>query len=382
MKRLPGILFLLFFAINLSVAQEDLKIIHGPYIQNVSETGATVIFMTNALVVSGVMIRSGNKEFELIQNSDDGLFNVGSNIHKVKINNLVPGTLYEYKLFACEIIDYKPYRCELGDTIISDTFKFKTFEAGKKKINFTVFCDIHDRSEKLGKYLDSNDIQNQDCYFLNGDIMGHIEEENQIFTSFLDTCVDRFASEIPFFYVRGNHETRGKFARELKNYLDLPDGRYYYAFNLGPVRFIVLDGGEDKPDDNVEYSGLVDFDKYRQEELSWLKKEVKSDEFNNAIYKVVIIHMPILKHEKSWHGMAFLAEYFGPVLQETGIDLMISGHTHRNAWIEAKDSGFGYPILISSNNNFIEASVNEQEISLILKDLNGEIETQYLVDKD
>ena len=155
------------------------------------------------------------------------------------------------------------------------------------------------------------------------------------------------------------------------------DDKYYYAQTLGPVRFLVLDGGEDKPDTSNEYSGLVDFDSYRYQELEWLKKEVAGDEFKNAPFKIVIIHMPIIENKKNWHGMAFLAQHFGPVLEEAGIDLMISGHTHRNAWIDSDKSGFGYPIMISSNNHFIEAEVDLEEISLLLKDINGNVEAKY-----
>jgi UDP-2,3-diacylglucosamine pyrophosphatase LpxH len=377
-------LLLLSLCIINGLAQEnnDLIITHGPYIQNVTKTGATIVFSTNKLVVPGVLINSNNDSFELVQNSHDGLIDVGDNLHKVRIENLKPGNNYEYRLFAREILNYRAYNCTFGDTLISKTFNFRTIEPNKESVNFTVFCDVHDRAGKLSAYLDHNDITKQDCYFLNGDIMGHIEEESQLYSSFLDTCVSRFASEKPFYYIRGNHETRGSFARNLKNYLDLPDDKYYYAFTMGPVRFIAIDSGEDKPDNSKEYSGLVDFDRFRFEELEWLKKEVESDDFKKARYKIVLVHMPIIKSKKNWYGMAFLAEHFGPVLKDANIDLMISGHTHRNRWIKAEKSGFNYPVLISSNNNFIEAEVNNESISIILKDIDGNIEKRYTIAKD
>jgi hypothetical protein len=80
--------------------------------------------------------------------------------------------------------------------------------------------------------------------------------------------------------------------------------------------------------------------------------------------------------------MAFLAEHFGPVLQEAGIDLMISGHTHRNAWIQADKSGFGYPIIISSNNHFVEAEAGADGIFLKLKDLDGKVVSEYDLKND
>ena len=187
--------------------------------------------------------------------------------------------------------------------------------------------------------------------------------------------------EKPFFYARGNHETRGKFARELINYLDLPNDKYYYAQTIGDTRFIVLDGGEDKPDTTEAYSGLVNFDKYRLEELEWLKKEVAGDDYKSASFKIVIVHMPIYINETNWYGMEFMAEHFGPVLKNAGIDLMISGHRHRNQWVKKKESGFDYPVIVSSNNNYIEAEVNENRILIYLKDLEGNIVDKYVIGK-
>lgn len=382
--KLSILLFALLIISNSSWAQENIALAfsHGPYLQNVTETSVTICFNTNKLVVPGVLIKLGNKDFELKVSSTDGLVNVGNHIHKVRIENLKPGQQYEYKLVATEINEYHPYKVVFGDTLISKSYSFKTFDRTAKVVDFTVFCDIHDKAAKLAKYLDSNTIEDQDCYFLNGDILGHIEEEAQVYSSFLDTCISRFASEKPFFYARGNHETRGKFARQLINYLDLPDNKYYYGLTIGNTRFVVLDSGEDKPDTEEVYAGLADFDYYRLKELEWLKKEVISEEFVNAQFKIVIVHMPVIKNKKNWYGMKFLAEHFGPVLKESKIDLMISGHTHKNAWIKSNKSGFGYPVIISSNNNYIEAQVNKNKLFIYLKDLDGKVVGEYMVEKE
>lgn len=239
-----------------------------------------------------------------------------------------------------------------------------------------MFCDVHDDAAKLGRYLAQNDIQNQDFYFLNGDILGHIDDEQQIYDSFLDTCISQFAQNIPFVYARGNHETRGAFARNLKNYLALKNDSYYFAFSHGPARFVVLDGGEDKPDSNKEYSGMADFDVYREKQLEWLLDEVASPDFEEAKLKIVVIHMPIIKHTDNWYGMEQLAKHYGPVLKDAGIDLMISGHTHDNEWIKANKSGFGYPVIICSNKHFLEVKIKADTIELIIKDQKGKVEIE------
>ncbi len=358
---------------------EKLRITHGPYLQNVTNHAATIIFTTNKLVVPGVYLRPDQGDFKLVRNSTDGMIDIGDDIHKIRITGLQPGKTYEYKLFAKEIIQLQPYSCKYGDSLVSETFRFKMPVPGAREIRFTVFNDVHDKAAMLDRFLDGNDIEDQDFYLLNGDIISYLQDENQPYQSFLDVCVKRFATEKPFFYVRGNHETRGRYARQLKNYLDLPGDKFYYSLDEGPVHFTVLDGGEDKPDSSKEYFGLARYDSYRLEQLEWLKNEVKSERFKKAVFRVVVVHMPIIERKDNWHGMAFLAKYYGPVLQEAGIDLMISGHTHKNAWIEPDQSGFGYPVMISSNLNFIEAMANHEKIELKLKDIHGRVVREYTV---
>lgn len=174
---------LLFLSINFGFAQNNSSIItHGPYLQNVSDTAATIVFTTNKLVVPGVEITSKNGESRFVRNSHDGLINIGNNIHKVRINNLLPGHEYRYRVFAQEYTEqptYKitngdtvvhNYKYSPGDTVVSQYFHFKSFSPDINPLYFTVFCDLHDRPEQLSEYLNSNDIEKQSCYFFNGDI--------------------------------------------------------------------------------------------------------------------------------------------------------------------------------------------------------------------
>src|SRR5699024_8608909 len=101
--------------------------------------------------------------------------------------------------------------------------------------------------------------------------------EAQIVQHLIEPCTAIFASEIPFIMSRGNHETRGAFRREFKQYFSYPTNKYYFSFKQGPVYWVVLDTGEDKPDDHPVYGGVVDFDSYRQEQVDWLTKVVTSE---------------------------------------------------------------------------------------------------------
>ena len=223
----------------------------------------------------------------------------------------------------------------------------------------------------MASYLKNGNPAEEDLYFFNGDMVEFLQETDELFSGFIDTAVAYFAKQKPFYFARGNHETRGFKARELKNYFDYKDGRFYYSFDRGPVHFIVLDCGEDKPDNNRYYYGLADYDSYRLEELEWLKNEIKSEAFRNAKHRIVIVHMPIIKEERQGWGMRFLSDHFGPVLKNAGIDLMISGHTHRNSFYDRAKSGFDYPVLVNSNNSFAEVDADLQGIKATVRDITG-----------
>ena len=167
-----------------------------------------------------------------------------------------------------------------------------------------------------------------DFAVLNGDIMGHIDNEKMLVRDILAPAGEIFRGTVPFFYARGNHETRGAFARELIRYLRLPDDRYYYARSIGPIRLIVLDSGEDKADSSKEYAGLAAFDAYRSVQQAWLRREIASNAFRDARYRIVIHHMPPLP-TPSWPGTHDCYEKWSPLYAQGKIDLYIGGHTHK-----------------------------------------------------
>lgn len=380
-KLLLLCLFLVFTLKSTSqvIDNENLKITHGPYLQNLGAEGVTIIWTTNRPAIPGVILTGSSGEKRIVRNSNDGIINGGGTLHKVRIDGLEPGRSYKYSLSSVQILKYQAYKIYYGDTLTRKAESFTTPSSKSESIKFLVINDVHENSAKLGSYLRNSKVADKNFCFFNGDMVDYLQNNNQLFKGFIDTATAYFASGKPFYYVRGNHETRGYRARNLKNYFDFKDDRFYYSFDNGPVHFIVLDCGEDKPDNNRYYYGLADYDSYRLQELEWLKEEVKSDAFRNAKWKIVVVHMPVIKEEKPDYGMKFLADNFGPVIQSAGIDLMISGHTHRNTFYESAKSGFGYPVLVNSNNSFVEIVVDTQSVRAYVKDLTGKVITDYQI---
>jgi hypothetical protein len=208
---------------------------------------------------------------------------------------------------------------------------------------------LHENIDIMRAHVERATAAPFDLVFFNGDSLSHLESDTQILERCLRPAGELFAGRVPLMLVRGNHETRGKYARELKSYLRLPGGRYFYSFDHGPVHFIVLDTGEDKEDGHWAYSGLTDFEAYRKAEAEWLRQEVQTPAFKNASFRVLIAHMPFFGNDRtrvSGAGPTSSRAHFGEILNNAGLDLHIAGHTHRADWVEPAAGANRFPIVV------------------------------------
>ena len=357
-------------------AASAVQIVAGPYLQAPTETSMTVMWLTDHGCTSWVEFGQGDSLDRKVHHSQHGLIDADQTIHRVTLDGLVPGMSYRYRVASREIVKFEPYEVTFGDTVCSDTHRFTTLNRKKQSSSFVVLNDIHERNDRLTCLMKLAEPKAYDLVFLNGDILGHIENEQQIVDHVLAPCTELFASHTPFVYVRGNHETRGRFARRLPDYLALPDDRYYYSFDHGPIHFVVLDGGEDKYDSSKEYSGLVDFDAYRRVQQKWLEREIRSEAFRTAPFRVVLVHMPPSPSER-WHGPDALYAQWRPILNEGRIDLMLCGHTHWYS-VELPEAGVrDYPRVIgggpkAGTATLIRVDATRQQLNVTMTRDDGE----------
>ncbi len=367
--------------VSVAAQSDDFKITGGPYLQMMGEHEVTIVWTTNRDAVSWVEIAPDDDDHfyatERAQffQTDMGRKVVGT-LHQIRVTGLEKGTTYRYRIYSKEISSQTDYYVQYGHTVASNVFTaqpfyFTTFDNDKKSISFTVVNDIHDDNDKLAALTANVRKDSDDFVIFNGDMVTTFSSEQQIFDGFLTTAVKSFASEIPIFYARGNHETRGLFFSRYCDYFPTSTGQPYYSFQAGPVFFIVLDGGEDKPDSDIEYSGLGAFDTYRAEEAAWLRETLDSDACKSATYRIVIIHIP--PGYSSWYGPLESKRLFVPLLNEADIDLMLCGHTHEHLYAPAGRNGCNFPVLINSNTEGVYVQANEKEIDVIVKDQNQKV---------
>lgn len=348
-------------------SQEPFKITHGPYLTDMSESGVTIIWTTNRNAVSWVEIAPDdgthfyNTERPKFFDSRNGRKQAATSLHRVTIKNLKPGTSYRYAVFSKEVMQWEnDAKVFYGATVANSayanrTLKFRTFSPEADTLSFLVFNDVHGRAQFMKDVCKNIDFKGIDMVFFNGDMSTAIYSEEQLFTDFIDAAVELFASRIPIIFNRGNHETRGNYADKLTEYFPKTNGTIYQILNVGRTSFLLLDCGEDKPDSDIEYSGLADFDAYREAEAEWLKDVVNLDSFKNSQTRIAILHMPLLS--SNWHGNVHLSELVLPILNRANINVMFSGHTHRYAYNPKQPGVIEFPTLVNSNNGVIRCDI-------------------------
>lgn len=380
MKKFWLFLLVLLTAVTLR-AQTPFQITFGPYLQNVTEEGVTVIWGTSGDALSWVEVApDGNDHFYAEERPQFFQTKLGrrtvGKLHTVRIRDLQPGTFYRYRVCSKEVLEMNPAKVVYGTTICTDIFRhlplrFKTRSADQDSLALVIVNDIHENSEMLGNLLADVKKGGYDFVFFNGDMVNNMSSEQQLINGFLGKSTELFASEIPFYFARGNHETRGNFSDHYLDYFPTSTNEPYYAFRQGPVFFIVLDGGEDKPDSDIEYYGLADFDRYRADQVAWLKEVVATEAFRSAPFKVVITHVPPIN--TTWHGPLEVKKHFLPVLNEAGVDLMICGHLHAYHYIPAGESDCSFPVLINSNDASVSIHATSKSLNFKVQNAQKEL---------
>ncbi|GAA4802534.1 metallophosphoesterase [Olivibacter ginsenosidimutans] len=362
------------------VLQDEMhKLLTPPYIQVLTPTSVDIVFITAKKAYSWV--EYGTEDLDKkVEGKSDGFMEAYQRINNIRISGLQPGKTYKYRVVSKEIVTFKPYELVYGKEIMSSEYSFTTPVMDHDEVSCLIFNDIHDRPYSFKDLWTVKGDKPYDFVFLNGDMFDYQEDEQQIIDHLLLPITSLFASEKAFIMSRGNHETRGKFRREFKGYFSYPSDKYYYSFKQGPVYWIILDTGEDKPDDAPVYAGIVDFDHYRLEQARWLAEIVETTAYKQATYRVVMMHIPPF-HSGDWHGTMHCRAVFDPIFTKHQVDIVISGHTHRYG-IHPPSEEHAYPIIIGGgpkegNRTITHFHADKKRLAIEMKRDDGQIVGTY-----
>lgn len=318
----------LFFDINLHGSRYEDGVTRGPYLQMNNESGVTIKWRT--LSKQSSLVRYGLD----VDNLTDSLFIDESVLdHVVTLSGLSSNTKYYYSVG----------NSERSLTEVNNLMYFQTHPAKGQvgNYNFWVIGDAGrstaDQRKIMKAYLDTKSSESTNGWLLLGDNAyneGTDEEyqiamfENMFEDMLINTCV---------FPTPGNHDLRdyGTVNQAIVNapYFDIfelpTDGRSggvasntesYYSWDYGNAHFVSLDSY------GTSLSTLDSMYK-------WLEKDLKA---NNQRWTVAYWHHP--PHTKGSHDSDLDTDSYGimskirqsmvPLLENYGVDLILTGHSH------------------------------------------------------
>ena len=346
---------------------------HAPYLQNPTADGVTVMFQTNA--VSHCWVEYGTDTLHLKQARD---FIGGQEVcydieNKIRLDGLTPGQRYYYRVCAQEIIDYQAYSKTFGETYKSPFYSFTLPTDDSTDFTALILNDLHENKETIEAFSKLAKQIPHDFVIFNGDCLPEPVDREYAIRN-IHILADAFHSaEKPVFFIRGNHEIRNAYSAGMPSLFDQPGGKTYGTFSWGDTRFVLLDCGEDKPDEHWVYYGLNDFTQLRKDQADFLKQELKSKEFKKAERRILIHHIPLWGLDKDSYSPCY--DLWSPILKKAPFDVDLTAHTHRYMYHPVGELGNPFPVIVGGGPRSDRATM------LVLKKEGKDLTLQVLDSK-
>lgn len=361
----------------------DVKV--GPWVTNVGADAFNVLWTSSCRTLSYVEVAPDDgTDFDACERPRFYQTVSGRRVidtfHDVRVTGLEPGVKYRYRIMSKPVVnDDDAYHTDYGEQVqlpVAGESAVTTLDPKAKSCSFSMLNDMHANDDKFRTLIEGRGADQMDFVVFAGDMMSYINNVEDM-VNHVYGPVPELVANVPTFYTRGNHETRGKYAYLFQKYNPTNSGDTYFVLRHGPVAMVVLDAGEDKPDDNKEYSGAVDFDLFRQQQVEWLEKVVKDPMFAKAPVKVAVMHIPANSTERSWYGEKRANEMLVPVLNKAGVDIMLSGHYHRHVYIKEGACGNRFPILANDNVSRVDFYTQGKGYQIRIYDMKGNLTHTY-----
>ena len=324
-----------------------------PYLQNPVDNGITVMWETTVPAYCWVEYGTDTTQLKRARTIVDGQVVCNNYLHKIRIDGLQPGQKYYYRVCSQEILLYQAYKKVFGNTAQSAFSEFTLPATDTDSFTAVVFNDLHQHTQTFRSLCQQIKNVNYDFVVFNGDCVDDPVDHNQA-TSFISELTEGVCGDrIPTFFMRGNHEIRNAYSIGLRDHYDYVGDRTYGSFNWGDTRIVMLDCGEDKPDDHWVYYGLNDFTQLRNEQVDFLKKELSSKEFKKAGKRVLIHHIPLYGND----GKNLCANLWTKLLEKAPFNISLNAHTHKYAYHPKGELGNNYPVIIGGGYKMDGATV-------------------------
>lgn len=338
--------------------------------------GVTLVWAVTALCRGWVEWRGEDGSSGKADMTKAGFVPQEEEVFRIELNGLKEGVSYEVKAVVVGVDDERKEEGEWK--------KFRTLDPRAEETKFLVWNDTHERDETIRK-LDEVSPE-ADFFVWNGDTCNDWKTEEILIPTLLHPGGRDITKGRPMILGWGNHDGRGKFAYKVPSCVGMENERPFTAFRSGPVAVIVLNTGEDKPDDHPSFKGRVTHEKLRKEQTEWLREVIERPEMQ-APFRVMFCHIPLrwLKEPETVdyvnggfdHYSRRCRDLWHDSLVKWKAQVVISGHTHNAQWIPA-DGNFPYGQLVGGGPNpeaarWIRGEADGKSLRLTVTDLAGQV---------
>ncbi len=362
----------MFLQIFLSLLLAAGPLQQGPWVYGARENSVNILWISEKPGMAYVELEDGTVKYETFAGR-----RIFKRLHRVKLDGLAPGAVVRYRVCGVDLAnDDDPYRPTFSGTYESDWRSVRTFDRKARSCRFSVFNDIHMRSDDYAALAAQVDSAATDFLFLNGDIVSAGNYELDTLVHYALEPLGSLTAGIPVLFGRGNHEGRGNNVELVGDIYPNDDpAPFYYTFRHGPVAFIVFDGGETGQSRSVLFSGKEVYEDYLAEQLEWAEKAVREPAFRSAPMKVCILHIPMIDHEDKTDYVIqrWLNVHFMPLLNKAGIDLMIGADLHEFMYCEPGTMGNRFPIIVNDDAHRLDVQCDRKGFSLQMYDPAGKL---------
>ena len=302
--RLPAIAGLI---LALAASAAGVEVVRGPYLQSLHSAGVTICARVREPAPLIVTIWRGDELMRQISSRS-------ALDHTFTVDGLVPDTTYQYCLqFGDARREYVNFRTAPAKGAAARIWVMG--DGGTSLVDARAVRDAYERRK-----LDPTLIL----------MLGNNAYPDGTDAQFQQSVFDHFAprlAETPFYSTRGNH------ARHADVYYQIhvnpksgeaggvaSESEAYYSADHGPVHLVCLDSSGTR----LETDGKM---------MAWLRRDLAAAQ---SPWVIAFCHHP--PYSGGSHGsdncadsggrLCQLRERFIPVLEEFGVDLMLTGHSH------------------------------------------------------
>jgi len=285
-------------------AAEPLKIVWGPYLQNVTPRSVTLLWTAGEATEGVVEFEAGEPKLPRITGPGKQFIPLPkekyaqrkasplSKDHEVTLTGLEPGKVYSYRVMS--------KRSGGGAPAASTVDSFCTTPENVKHFTFAIIGDTH-------AYRKSREIAGR-LFDESPRFILHVGDYNRVLSGLLKPYA-AVMRRYPMYFARGNHDS----VKKQKQFVSMPgEGKdLYYSFRWGNARFIAVDTNDRK---GIKKGG---------EQYKWLENELKT---TKEKWRFVFQHHPIYS---AWGGkMDPKFDDERQLLEKYCVHVVFQGHMH------------------------------------------------------